>query len=256
MKMIDELKDFTYDAYVKLLKLLRERHRIIPFCESSKKHDAFMILRHDVDASLDAALKMARIEKGLGISSTYFVLFSHKLYNLLERDSLATLREISAYNHEIGLHYDVETYESYGRDLKATLRNEIKSLERLLGKRVFSIACHNVSITTCKDPFRDIADYINAYSPEFCENYVSDSCRAWFLKDLFKLLDSNPKRVQFLIHPFLWTKDVCERDVVLQRLFKEIEKKNRDYERKWLEVWYNNPKVMDYDEQIKRAREH
>lgn len=250
--MINELKDFTYDAYVKFLKLLKQRYRIGPFCEVSNAEIPFLILRHDVDASLEAALKMARIENGLKIKSTYFMLFSHKLYNLLEKDDLAMLREISKLGHEVGLHYDVVTYESYGQDLRQTLNNEIELIERLLNRKVLSIARHNVSITDGKDPFKDIKGYINAYDPRLCENYVSDSCRAWFLKDVSRLLDFNYEEVQLLIHPFLWTEGICERDAVLERLFQEIEMKNREYKQKWLEVWHTNPKVKAYDKLLRK----
>jgi len=249
--VINELQDFTYGAYIKFLTLLKKRFKIIPFSEVSGETDSFLILRHDVDASLESALKMARVEQKLGIRSTYFVLFSHKFYNLLEKDSLTILREISELDHEIGLHYDVGTYESYGRDLMETLENEIKLLERLLNRKVFSIACHNVSLMTGKDPFRGIAGYMNAYDPVLCENFVSDSCRAWFLKDLSRLLECNWKRGQLLIHSFLWTDDVCERDAVLERLFQGIEKKNREYKLEWLRVWHESPKVKEYDKLIK-----
>lgn len=249
--MIDELKNFTYNAYVKLLTLLKQNFRIVPFSEVSKDDGSFLILRHDVDASLEVALKMARLEKSLGIKSTYFVLFSHKFYNLLEKDSLTMLKEISECDHEIGLHYDAETYESYSRDMKETLETEIRLLEHILNRKVFSIACHNVSIMSGQDPFKDIAGYINAYNPKFCQNFVSDSCRAWFPRDLSRLLDFNWSRWQLLIHPFLWTEDICERDTVLERLFQGIERKNREYKLYWLEVWHNSPKVMEYDKQIK-----
>jgi len=252
--VINELKDFTYDAYIKFLKILKKKYRLLPFCEVSKEDDSFLILRHDVDASLEAALKMARIENNLGIRSTYFVLFSHKLYNLLEKDDWNTLKEISKLGHEIGVHYDVEVYESYGRDLMEILKDEIELLQNLLNRKVFSIACHNVSIMRKDDPFKDITGYINAYDPELCENYVSDSCRAWFLEDLSRLLNFSYKKVQLLIHPFLWTEDVCKRDVVLERLFRDIENRNRDYKLKWLEVWHKNPKVKDYDKLVEKSK--
>jgi hypothetical protein len=252
--VIDDLKNFTYDAYIKFLRLLKQNFRIVPFCEATDDACSFLILRHDVDASLEAALKMAKIEHELGIRSTYFVLFSYKFYNLLERDDLATLREISKLGHEIGLHYDVVTYESYDQALRETLKTEISLLKRLLGRNIFSIARHNVSLMTGEDPFKDIKGYINAYDPELCRNYVSDSCRSWFLKDLTRLLEFNYRKVQLLIHPFLWTEDFCERDTVLERLFQGIERKNNDYKQMWLEVWRKNPKVKEYDRLIESGK--
>lgn len=246
--MINELKDFTYDAYIKFLKLLKQRYGIIPFREVPKEDDSFLILRHDVDASLEAALRMARIENNLGIRSTYFVLLSNKFYNLLEKDDFVVLKEISKLGHEIGLHYDLRAYEVYERELLETLKNEIKLLETLLNRKIFSIACHNISKLGGKgDPFKGVMGYINAYDPNFCENYVSDSCRAWYLEDLSRLLNFNYNKVQCLIHPFLWTENVCERDAVLERLFEKIEQKNRDYKLKWMEAWHKNPKVKNYD---------
>ncbi len=96
-----------------------------------------------------------------------------------------------------------------------------------------------------------MTDYVNAYDPYLFENYVSDSCRAWNLEDLSRLLDFNCKKVQLLIHPFLWTEDVCERDAVLERLFQKVEQKNRDYKLKWLKNWLGNPRVKKYDSLVK-----
>jgi hypothetical protein len=237
------------------MSILKKKYRIIPFCEVKDTNVPFVILRHDVDASLEAALKMATLEKSLGIRSTYFVLFSHKLYNLLEKDSLTMLKEISGQGHEIGLHYDVETYESYGQSMKKTLMKEVSLLENLLNKRCFSIACHNVSILNSEDPFKNIKEYINAYDPRFCEVYVSDSCRAWRIEYLSRLLNFSFKRGQLLTHPFLWAEDVCERETVLYRLFEGIENRNRDYKLKWLEFWRKSLKINDYDKRIKKSSE-
>jgi len=245
--MLEDLKKFTYDVYIDFLKLLRSKYRIVTFSEASEANCPYVIMRHDVDASLDAALTMAKIETGLNIRSTYFVLFSHKLYNLLETDSLRTLREISELGHEIGLHYDLEAYEGYHRDLKETLEDEARLLEKLLNKRVVSIACHNPSTLKSGDPFKNIPKYINAYNPSLYDLYVSDSCRAWTMEDLRRLLKFDYKRAQLLVHPVFWTEVRCNRDAVLERLFQLVEKKNHDYKYKWLELWHKNPRVKQYD---------
>ncbi|MGA2309040.1 MAG: hypothetical protein ABSG57_05775 [Candidatus Bathyarchaeia archaeon] len=252
--MLNRLRDFTYDAYIDFINLLKKKYRIIPFCEVTDTNAPFLILRHDVDASLEAALKMAEREKKLEIKSTYFVLFSHKLYNLLEKDSLNTLKEISGLGHEIGLHYDVETYESYGRTPRESMHNEIQMLERLLNRKIFSVACHNVSLITGEDPLRNVKGYINVYDPRFCENYVSDSCRAWFLRDLSRLLEFKSTRVHLLIHPFLWTENACKRETVLANLFNEVAARNRIYKEEWLRVWHENAKVKAYDKSVRKLK--
>jgi hypothetical protein len=236
LSLKEELQMFKFEAYVKLLKWLKQRYKIIPFSEATSKKKSFLLLRHDIDASIKVALKMATVERRLGVRSTYFVMFSNKLYNILEKDNLEALRNLAKLGHEIGLHYDVQTYEKYGQDLRATLEAEIALLERLIDSKVSSIACHNVSIMTGEDPFRNIAEYRNVYAPRFHQNYVSDSCRAWYPRDLEELLNFKHEKVQVLIHPFLWTKDVCELDDVLEMLFEDVEEENREYKRWWLKL--------------------
>jgi hypothetical protein len=247
LSLKEELQMFKFEAYVKLLKWLKQRYKIIPFCEVTSKNDSFLLLRHDIDASIKVALKMARVERRLGVRSTYFVMFSNKLYNILEKDNLEALRNLAKLGHEIGLHYDVPTYEKYGRDLGVTLETEIALLERLIGRKVFSIACHNVSKMIGEDPFKNITEYMNVYAPRFHQNYVSDSCRAWYPRQLEELLNFKYETVQVLIHPFLWTEDVCELDDVLEMLFQDVEKENRDYKRWWLTLLKNAAKMRIKD---------
>ena len=63
--------NFTYEHYTNILQELRKSYKFTSF-KSATTND--VILRHDVDASLHAALKIAKIEKELDISSTFFIL--------------------------------------------------------------------------------------------------------------------------------------------------------------------------------------
>jgi hypothetical protein len=61
-------------------------------------------LRHDVDLSLDAALRLAEIESEAGAGATYFLMTESVFYNLASKegvDALARLRELG---HEVGVH--------------------------------------------------------------------------------------------------------------------------------------------------------
>src|SRR3954453_3253325 len=63
-----------------------------------------LLLRHDVDLSLEAAVELAQVEAGLGVGATYFLMTESVFYNLdshAGRDALATLRELG---HRVGLH--------------------------------------------------------------------------------------------------------------------------------------------------------
>ena len=63
-----------------------------------------VILRHDVDLSLDAALRMAELEADAGAAATYFLMTRSEFYNLDSpsgEEAIARLRELG---HRVGLH--------------------------------------------------------------------------------------------------------------------------------------------------------
>ena len=248
----DELKDFTLESYVKLLKYLNQVYKIVPFCEIPRKDVPYLILRHDIDVSLHAALKMAQIERDLGIRSTYFVVFSSKLYNVFHEDNVNVLRQISKLGHEIGLHYDVSQYRSFGRNMKKTLEIQIQVLEHLLGRKVYSIARHG---PWDRDPFATIKEYINANHPRLRRDlFIHDSCRAWTpLQSLLKLLNDPPRRVQLLTHPENWQDDRIDRETLLERFIENFEKEILTLKKRGKKIMLMDPLAVKYDALIEKG---
>jgi len=248
----EELKEFTLRSYVKLLKYLNKTYTIVPFCRIPREDIPYLILRHDIDVSLSSALKMARIERKMGIKSTYFVLFSSAFYNLFEGDSILILNQISRLGHEIGLHYDPAQYKLYNKNPKKTLQIEIQLLEYFLGKKVYSIARHG---PWNRDPFAAIKRYINANHPRFrTPSFIHDSDRAWTpVNDLIKLLNDPPRRVQLLIHPENWQEDRISREALLERFFRDLEKRNLELKKRIKRIWQTDPLAIKYDALIERG---
>lgn len=246
--MIGGLCKFTLKAYEDFLARLLSKYTIIPFNKIANTNSPYLILRHDVDASLDSALIMAQLENRLKIKSTYFVLFSYKLYNLLEKDSMITLRKISELGHEIGLHYDLEVYETHNRKITDVLVQEINLLESIVSQPVVSIARHNSSMQYQGDPLM-ATSYINAYDDSLYDVYVSDSCRAWDIGSLSRLLSFKDEKAQLLVHPFMWKKYPVERDELLEDFFKSMRDENYSYKKRWKTIWDENPKVKKYDKE-------
>jgi hypothetical protein len=60
--------------------------------------------RHDVDYSLAAATKMARLEQELGVSSTYYLMMTSPFYSPM--GALAFAAVASSLGHQIGWHVD------------------------------------------------------------------------------------------------------------------------------------------------------
>ncbi|MEM2313173.1 MAG: hypothetical protein QXY73_03950 [Candidatus Bathyarchaeia archaeon] len=206
-----ELENFTLKGYISLLRYLKQVYKIVPACSILRKTFPYLILRHDVDVSPSAALKMAKVENSLGVKSTYFFMFSNRFYNLLEGNNPCILKQILKLGHEIGLHYHPSQFRVYNKDLGKTLELQVKLLEHLTGKRVYSISRHG---PWDKDPFASIRGYINANHPYFRGDlFIHDSCRIWTpAQGLRVLIDDSPKRVQLLTHPENWTEKILDRE--------------------------------------------
>jgi hypothetical protein len=63
-----------------------------------------VLLRHDVDLSLEAALELARLEQSAGARATYFLMTESVFYNLDSELGRETLRELRSLGHAVGLH--------------------------------------------------------------------------------------------------------------------------------------------------------
>ena len=77
-------------------------YRFATFGEGPDGGDLF--LRHDVDLSLDAALRMAELEAELGATATYFLMTESVFYNLASREGVATIARLRELGHRVGLH--------------------------------------------------------------------------------------------------------------------------------------------------------
>jgi len=94
---------FTLEHYRELLEAARAGgYRFATFDEPPARGD--LILRHDVDLSLDAALRMAELEADAGATATYFVMTESVFYNLASSEGTAALARLRGLGHRVGLH--------------------------------------------------------------------------------------------------------------------------------------------------------
>jgi len=63
-----------------------------------------LILRHDVDLSLDAALRMAELEAEEGAAATYFLMTESVFYNLGSSEGREVIGRLRSLGHRVGLH--------------------------------------------------------------------------------------------------------------------------------------------------------
>jgi hypothetical protein len=72
------------------------------FGEPPARRDLF--LRHDVDLSLDAAVRMAELEAGHDVRTTYLLMTESVFYNLASSEGIAAITRLRELGHAVGLH--------------------------------------------------------------------------------------------------------------------------------------------------------
>jgi hypothetical protein len=94
---------FTLAHYRELLHAARGGgYRFVHFDELPRRGD--LLLRHDVDLSLDAAVRMAELEAEEGVSATYFLMTESVFYNLASREGATARARLRELGHRVGLH--------------------------------------------------------------------------------------------------------------------------------------------------------
>ena len=121
--------------------------------------DGSMILRHDVDLSLDAALRMAELEHDAGATATYFLMTESVFYNLDSNEGITAIRRLRDLGHRVGLH---AVYPN------APVDDRFDPV----------VAWHNPDPTYMQQP---IDGAVNAMQPPYFEpeHYRSDSNQHW-----------------------------------------------------------------------------
>ena len=202
----DSLSDveFTHRWYRRFLESLQEAgYQFTSFTDSLGVGD--VLLRHDVDLSVEAALTMAQIEAELDITSTYFVLVSSALYNPFERAHSEALAEIEALGHEIGLHFSTHRYWPADEPPAAEAIETRVAAEQTMLETV----CSPVETVSFHRPpswvlNRTFAGFRSTYESRVFDEigYVADSNQRWRQEP--PDVDSFPETAQVLTHPGLW----------------------------------------------------
>jgi hypothetical protein len=145
-----------------------------------------LLLRHDVDLALEAAVAMAEVEASLGARSTYFLMTESVFYNLASPEGTAAVARLRELGHRIGLHALWPRAELDGRFDPV-------------------IAWHN------PDPeymSQSVAGAVNVMEPRFFSpgTYRSDSNQRWRHGCPHEDLRAGSfEWLQLLTHPEIWT---------------------------------------------------
>ncbi|MGI5977547.1 MAG: hypothetical protein ACOX68_07620 [Candidatus Limivicinus sp.] len=201
--------DFDYKSYRGLIDMLREGGYVIADYHSYEKYPRCVILRHDIDTSIEKAVEMAELEASLGVSSTYFVLLSSELYNTASKRSKEGLKRIAGLGHELGLHYDETVYGDIpAAEVISSIKKEADILSSLLDREITTVSMHRPSKKTLESNLQ-IPGMINSYGDVFFRGfkYLSDSRCRW-REPVEEIIKSGTySRLHILTHAFWYGED-------------------------------------------------
>lgn len=192
-----------YEALLEALLTLGYKDVALPELDREQRH---MFLRHDVDLSLDHALRIARRESDIGVRSTFYVLVSTSLYSVTSASSRSILSDIISLGHHVGLHFDVEQYPGQLYNLDDCAQRECDLLAQCTGTSVESISFHRPAPEYLNRPGR-IAGRRHCYEPAFFSEigYISDSNGEWrHGHPLDHPAVAQGRAIQLLTHPIWW----------------------------------------------------
>jgi hypothetical protein len=175
---------FDLDHYAELLDAIETGgYRYASF--KTEPEPGTVLLRHDVDLSLDAARRLARLERERDATATYFLMTESVFYNLDSADGRGTLRDLRDLGHSVGLH---AVYPRASRDDRFDA----------------VVAWHNPDPEYVHEP---VSGFVNVMQPPWFTKgrYRSDSNQHWregCPHD--ELARGDFEWLQLLVHPEIW----------------------------------------------------
>jgi hypothetical protein len=201
---------FDLGHYRELIEAARAGgYRFASFDATPRRGD--LVLRHDVDFSLEAALALAELEAELEAPATYFLMTRSEFYNLAAPSGQEAIERLRRLGHRVGLH---AVYPDAEHDSR---------FDPVL-------AWHNPDPDYMTAP---VEGFVNAMQPGFFdpEHYRSDSNQRWRHGCPHGPLERGEfDWLQLLIHPEVWVYTgatmretmlamlTAERDLRLERL--------------------------------------
>ena len=208
---MSHLNDFTIDRFCELIRLAQKSYHFSNYCELPLKEGG-ILWRHDIDYSLNRALRLAKLEFKMGVHATYFINPHCEFYNPLEKSQAKIIDEILAMGHEIGLHFDADYYDVTSEsELDAHVKYEASVLEHFFGVKLSAFSFHNPNEFLLGCDKEQYGGLINCYSSYFRNKvgYCSDSNGYWRYRRLEDVLrEAKETKLQVLTHPGWWQEEV------------------------------------------------
>ncbi|MCR5303620.1 MAG: hypothetical protein K6E33_03585 [Lachnospiraceae bacterium] len=207
---------FSFDDYRRMISAIQETGLSCSYREAMSK-DSWIIMRHDVEYSVERAYELSKVERSMDFTSTFFFQWTNNSYNILSRRNMDMVKDMHERGEHIGLHFALNGLT----DMDAIRKQIVKEagiLSEMFGFKVDTFSIHRPSPDVLRADLH-FDNLINAYQDDFFtfnENtipdtvlpvkYLSDANHIWRYGYPDKETLNAHKKVQILVHPFAWTR--------------------------------------------------
>jgi len=207
---------FSFDDYKEIIRIIKSTDRYMDY-HKALTSDKFILMRHDVEYSVERAYELAKVESSMDFTSTFFFQWTNNSYNILSRKNKDLIKDMHERGHTIGLHFALNGMTDMER-IKKQIAKEMDILNSMFEFKMDTFSIHRPSKDVLRENIK-LPGIINAYQDEFftfAENvtentpvsvkYLSDANHIWRYgyPDEKNILEND--KVQILTHPFAWCK--------------------------------------------------
>ena len=206
---------FSYKDYRDIVKAVKETGLACDY-KTAIERDRFVIMRHDVEYSVERAYSMSKVEESLDFTSNFFFQWTNNSYNLLSKKNMDMIKDMHERGQNIGLHFALNGMTDM-QMIRERIKKEIDILSEMFGFTIDTFSIHRPSKDVLKENIKLDGIY-NAYQDEFftfAENvtdetpvavkYMSDANHIWRYGYPDADHINGHDKVQILVHPFGWT---------------------------------------------------
>jgi len=207
---------FSYDDYREIIRIIKSTGRASSY-KKAINQDEFVIMRHDVEYSVERAYELSKVEESMDFTSNYFFQWTNNSYNILSKRNMDMIKDMHERGQHIGLHYALNGLTDM-EQVKYQIRKELDILSDMFGFQIDTFSIHRPSKDALAANIK-LAGKLNAYQNEFftfAENidentpvdvkYMSDANHIWRYGYPDEANITGNKKVQILVHPFGWSK--------------------------------------------------
>ena len=151
---------FSYEDYRKIIEIIKSTGLQAGYKEAINK-DKFILMRHDVEYSVERAYHLSKVEESMDFTSTYFFQWTNNSYNILSKRNMDMVKDMHERGHVIGLHYALNGMTDMELVRKQIVK-EMSMLSEMFGFKVDIFSVHRPSKDILRENIK-LPGILNAY---------------------------------------------------------------------------------------------